>query len=44
MSNGIDIQTGKSLKGKEYGYSIKDVEVLIDGGIPKSYTVVGKCP
>jgi RHS repeat-associated protein len=45
ISNGIDPLTGKPLKGKAFGYSTKDAEVLIVGEIPEvSYTIVGKCP
>ena len=43
ISNGIDPQTGKRLKGKAYYYATKDIEVLIDGEIPKeAYTIVNK--
>lgn len=43
ISSGIDPQTGKPLKGKPFGYSTKDAEVLIDGEIPKdAYTTVKK--
>ena len=43
ISRGIDPQTGKPLKGKAFGYSTKDAEVLIDGEIPKdTYTTVKK--
>ena len=44
ISNGIDPQTGKPLKGKAFGYATKDAEVLINGEIPKdAYTTVTKC-
>ena len=34
---------GKRLKGKAYYYATKDIEVLIDGEIPKeAYTIVDK--
>ena len=34
---------GKRLKGKAYYYATKDIEVLIDGEIPKeAYTIVNK--
>jgi len=43
ISNGIDPQTGKRLKGKAYYYATKDIEVLIDGEIPKeAYTIINK--
>ena len=43
ISNGIDPQTGKRLKGKAYYYATKDIEVLIDSEIPKeAYTIVNK--
>ncbi|WP_025004900.1 DUF7587 domain-containing protein [Porphyromonas macacae] len=43
ISDGIDPQTGKPLKGKAFGYATKDAEVLINGEIPKdAYTTVTK--
>jgi RHS repeat-associated protein len=44
ISNGIDPQTGKPLKGKAFGWATKDAEVLIDGEIPKgTYEIIDGC-
>lgn len=43
ISDGIDPQTGKPLKGKAFGYATKDLEVLIEGAIPADAYTIHKC-
>ena len=44
ISNGLDPQTGKPLKGRALGFAVLDAEVLVKGGIPEgAYSIHTPC-